>query len=90
VQSFLRFANYYRRFIEGYLRIAAPLTEVTKKEKSFHWGKDQDDAFYRLRETFLTAPVLAMYDPRRPTRVETDASDYALGAILTQQGEDTK
>jgi hypothetical protein len=43
-----------------------------------------------LKAIFLTAPVLAMYDPRKPTRAETDASDYALGAVLTQQGEDGK
>jgi len=43
-----------------------------------------------LKATFLTAPVLAMYDLRKLTRVETDASDYALGGILTQQGEDEK
>ena len=43
-----------------------------------------------MKATFLTAPVLAMYDPRKLTRVKTDASDYALGGILTQQGEDKK
>jgi len=43
-----------------------------------------------LKATFLTAPVLAMYDLRKLTRVKTDASDYALGGILTQQGEDEK
>jgi hypothetical protein len=90
VQSFLGFANYYRRFIKHYSRISAPLTEVTKKEKGFHWSKEQEDSFQRLKAIFLTAPVLAMYDPRKPTRAETDASDYALGAVLTQQSEDGK
>ena len=90
VQSFLGFANYYRKFIKEYSKITAPLTEITKKEVGFRWNQEHQDAFDRIKQIFLEAPVLAMYDPRKKTRVETDASDYALGCILTQQGEDGK
>ncbi|KAK1909008.1 hypothetical protein P3342_011085 [Pyrenophora teres f. teres] len=90
VQSFLGFANFYRKFIRNYSRITAPLTEITKKDVGFKWEKEHQEAFERLKQVFLEAPVLEMYDPRRKTRVETDASDYALGAVLSQQSEDGK
>ena len=90
VQSFLGFANFYRKFIRNYSQIATPLTEITKKEVGFKWTQDCQEAFETLKQAFLEAPVLEMYDPRRETRVETDASDYALGAVLSQQCPDKK
>ncbi len=90
VQSFLGFANFYRKFIRNYSKTTTPLTEVTKKEKGFSWGTKQQEAFDTLKQLFLEAPMLQMYDPVRATRVETDASDYALGAILSQQCDDGK
>ncbi|KAH7562940.1 reverse transcriptase [Bipolaris maydis] len=85
VQSFLGFANYYRKFIKDYSKITTPLTEITKKEIGFKWEQEHQEAFDRIKQIFLEAPVLEMYSPQRPTRVETDASDYALGAVLSQQ-----
>ncbi|KAH7551035.1 reverse transcriptase [Bipolaris maydis] len=90
VQSFLGFANYYRKFIKDYSKITAPLTEITKKEIGFKWEQEHQEAFDRIKQIFLEAPVLEMYSPQRPTRVETDASDYALGAVLSQQCTDKK
>ena len=90
VQSFLGFANFYRKFIQGYSKTTAPLTEITKKEIGFHWKQEQQKAFDELKELFTTAPMLQMHDPRSPLRVETDASDYALGAVLTQKCDDGK
>ncbi|KAH7556815.1 reverse transcriptase [Bipolaris maydis] len=90
VQSFLGFANYYRKFIKDYSKITAPLTEITKKEIGFKWNQEHQEAFDRIKQIFLEAPVLEMYSPQRPTRVETDASDYALGAVLSQQCPDKK
>jgi len=90
VQSFLGFANFYRKFIRNYSRISTPLTEITKKEVGFKWEKEHREAFDQLKQVFLEAPVLEMYDPRRKTRVETDASDFALGAVLSQQSDDGK
>ncbi|KAH7563016.1 reverse transcriptase [Bipolaris maydis] len=90
VQSFLGFANYYRKFIRDYSKITTPLTEITKKEIGFKWEQEHQEAFDRIKQIFLEAPVLEMYSPQRPTRVETDASDYALGAVLSQQCPDKK
>lgn len=84
VQSFLGFANFYRRFIKGYSQVAAPMTELTKKENGFVWTDKADKAFVELKKRFTSAPVLAMFDPEKEIIVETDASDYAIGACLNQ------
>jgi hypothetical protein len=86
VQSFLGLANYYRRFIQGYSKIATPLTELTKKENDFKWDIEEQKAFDRLKKAFTEAPVLITFDPEKPITVETDASDYAVGAVLSQPG----
>jgi hypothetical protein len=84
VQSFLGTANYYRRFVEGYSKIAAPLTELTKKDQPFQWKEEQDEAFVKIKRHIVTAPVLRMFDPAEPITIETDASDYAIGACMSQ------
>ena len=92
VQSFLGFANFYRRFIPAYSRIAAPLSALTKKESKTQlpWKPDsiEEQAFELLKVAFTTAPTLAHFDPDYETWLETDASDYVVAAILSQKGSD--
>ena len=93
VQAFLGFANFYRRFVHDYSKIAAPLTQLTKdsqKEFVFPWDTQGPEqlAFNTLKRAFTTAPVLAHFDPDKETWLETDASDYVVAAILSQRGED--
>lgn len=88
IQSFLGFANFYRRFIEGYSRISAPLTELTRKERQFDWTPRAQEAFEELKERFTRAPVLAVFNPELEITVETDASDFAIGACLSQKQKD--
>ncbi len=91
VQSFLGFANYYRKFIKDYSKIAAPMTELTKGEKSmFSWTNQAQIAFEELKQRFTTAPILTSFDPSIRREVETDASDGAIGAVLSQPGPDRK
>ena len=59
VQAFLGFANFYRRFIQGYSQICTPLTKMTKKEQLFHWECEQKEAFEKLKKKFILAPILA-------------------------------
>lgn len=87
VQSFLGFANFYRKFILNYAKVSAPLSDLTKKEHGFHWGERQQIAFDSLKRMFMEAPVLGIYNPDLPITVETDASDYAIGATLSQPDE---
>ena len=84
VRSFLGFANYYRIFIRDYSTIAIPLTDLTKKGKEFQWSTEADAAFEALKAKFQEDIVLATWDPERDTRVEPDASGWAVGGVLSQ------
>jgi transposase InsO family protein len=88
VQSFLGFANFYRRFIPDYSTIAAPLVALTRKSVPFIWDSKTTNAFNTLKLAFIQAPTLAHFNPEFRCIVETDASDYAIAAILSQLGTD--
>jgi hypothetical protein len=94
IRVFIGFANYYRRFIQGFSRLAAPLNKYTEGVKSTARRKDETrhlglspeatQAFDNLKQAFITAPILHHFDPERPIRVETDASGYAISGIVSQ------
>ena len=84
VQSFLGFANFYRRFIARFSDIVLPLTRLMRKDTPFAWSTPQNDAFEYLKLAFTKAPILTHFDPNNPIVVETDASDYAVAAIISQ------
>lgn len=90
IQQFRGFANFYRRFIEGFSKITRPLDRLTRKDVPWEWGTEEQKAFDTLKEKFASHPVLAMYDPNRETRVDVDASGYAVGGVLLQKQEDSK
>jgi len=90
MQSFLGFANFYRRFIKDYSRIARPLTELTKKTRKWAWNEEAEKAFEELKKRFTTAPILAHFDPAKPVVIETDASDFAIGAVLPQRDDENR
>lgn len=84
VNQFLGFCNFYRRFVENYANITRPLERLKQKDVAWRWGEEEDGAFERLKSAFTSAPILMMPDVAAPFVVETDASDYATGAILSQ------
>ena len=84
VQSFLGFCNFYHRFIKDYFTIARPLFNLTRKDVPFIWGDAQQTAYDTLLKAFTTAPVLSLPDQMQPYQLITDASDFAIGAILEQ------
>ncbi|ESK95209.1 hypothetical protein Moror_4032 [Moniliophthora roreri MCA 2997] len=88
VRSFLGFGNFYRKFIRRFSEIAKPLNELTKKDKKFEWTTKCQLAFDTLKEKFLSEPVLIMPDTEKPFLIECDASKWATGAVLRQQGTD--
>jgi len=85
IQSFLGFANFYRRFIPDYSDIVIPLTRLTRKGMPWNFSDAARKSFEALKSAFTTAPILTHWIPDKPIIVETDASDYALGAILSIQ-----
>ena len=84
VQSFLGFANFYRRFIYRYSKLAAPLTNLTKKNVLFKQTPECQKAFDTLKSAFTSETVLRYYDPSLPIIIETDASNYISRGILSQ------
>jgi hypothetical protein len=85
IQSFLGFANFYRRFISDYSDIVVPLTRLTRKGAPWNFDESAKKSFATLKTAFTSAPILTHWVPDKPLIVETDASDYALGAILSMQ-----
>jgi len=90
VQKFLGLANYYRRFIKDFTRLATLLHVLVRKEQKWKWEREQEEVFERLKVVFITEPVLAIPDINREMRVEADASDYAMGGVLLTKCEDGK
>ncbi|KAE8660305.1 Detected protein of unknown function [Hibiscus syriacus] len=86
LRSFLGLANYYRRFVKGYSKIATPLTELLKKDKAWYWGPKCQSAFDEIKLAMISEPVLVLSNHTKPFEVFTDASDVAIGGVLMQEG----
>jgi len=89
-QSFLGFANFYRRFIKDYSRVARPLTELTKKTEKWSWNSEAGKVFNKLKKRFTKVPILAHLYAQRPVIIKTDASDFVLGAVLLQKDQENR
>ena len=87
VQSFLGFANFDRRFIQGYSTLSRALTYLTKKSEKFDWQAECQEAFDMLKKSFTSAPILRDFDPELQCVIECDATDFAISAILSQEVE---
>lgn len=87
VRSFLGLASYYRRFIKVFSDEAKPLTKLTEKEQEFVWTKECETAFQALKEKLITAPILAYPQLGVEFILDTDASNYGIGAVLSQEDD---
>jgi len=87
LRRFLGMASWYRRYIEGFSKITAPLNRLLKKGQRWKWTPEQDQAFCRLKQCLTEAPVLTCPDFEKPFILQTDASDLGLGVALTQHVE---
>lgn len=84
IKSFLGLVGYYRRFIENFSHITKALTSLLKKDATFQWGCEQQKAFDELKNKITSAPILQYPDFTKPFVLTTDASNYAVSAILSQ------
>ena len=84
LRQFLGLANYFRKFIQGYSLLAAPLTSLTGARTPWVWGEEQQAAFQALKDKLISAPILALPDFSKPFKVVCDACDFGIGAVLMQ------
>ena len=68
--------------MKGFAAIAKPMTDLTKKDRDFMWGAEEEAAFQKLKEALTSAPILQVFDKDKPHEVWVDTSDYAVGATL--------
>nr|GEW64127.1 reverse transcriptase domain-containing protein [Tanacetum cinerariifolium] len=85
IHQFLGLAGYYRRFIEGFLKIAKTMTKLTQKKIKFEWGEKQEAAFQLLKQKLCSAPILALPEGSEDFIVYCDASNKGLGTVLMQR-----
>lgn len=84
VRAFYGLASYYRKFVKGFATIAEPLTKLTQKYVHFEWTEEAQEAFDKLKLALQEATSLAFPHPEIPCIVDSDASDVAIGAVLSQ------
>ena len=87
LRSFLGSTNYFRSLIPKYAQRTAPLNELLKKNRKFTWTETEENAFNDLKDALTNAPVLMYPDTAKPYFLYTDASDNAIGALLTQKDD---
>jgi hypothetical protein len=86
VCSFLRLANYFGRFLQGYSKMVVLLTNLTRKDKRWEWTEECQEAFEKVKHALTNVPVLAPPELGMPFKMVLDASGVGLGAILLQDG----
>ena len=88
VRSFLGLAGYYRKFIPDFATVTAPLVRLTQKNTLFNWTDECESSFNRLKGLLCSAPILSYPKFDREFLLQTDASDFGVGAILSQIDDD--
>lgn len=85
VKSFLGLVTFCSKFVPNYATIAEPLRKLTRKDVTWEWGTEQQNAFMKLKQCLTSADVIAYYDPNAETTLIVDGSPVGLGAILNQR-----
>ncbi len=88
VRTIMGCFNYYRRFVKNFSKIAMPINELLRKDELFVWDSRHQDALDVLKAALLKNAVLCMPDPHKPFVLCLDASDFAIGGIVSQRTDD--
>jgi len=88
IRKFLGLANYYRRFIKDFARVARSINVLTRKDVKWQWGVEQQKAFNELKRMFTMELVLAALDLDKEFRVEANTSNYTTGGVLSMKCSD--
>ena len=88
LRRFMGMVNQLGKFSSRLATISQPLRTLLSKQAVWAWGQSQDTAFQAVEDDLTTSPLLALYNPRIPTKVSADASSYGLGAVLLQKHTD--
>nr|GFC01998.1 putative reverse transcriptase domain-containing protein [Tanacetum cinerariifolium] len=87
MRSFLGLAGYYRRFVEGFSRLALPLAQLMRKGETFVWMDEREESFEELKRRLVTAPILTLPSGFGGFQIYSDASKKGLGYVLMQHGK---
>ena len=85
IRSFLGLAGYYRRFVDGFSQLSAPLTKLTRKGIRYIWTKECEDSFQELKRRLVKAPILTLPTGNEGFVIYSDASRKGLGCVLMQK-----
>ena len=88
LRRLLGMVNYVGKFVLNLADVTKPLRDLLKKESEWTWGAPQEEAFQRIKQQLVSAPVLAHYSPNRPTCISCDSSSFGLDAVLLQKQKD--
>jgi hypothetical protein len=88
VRRVIGMISWYRRFVDNFSDVLAPLTALLRKDKKFDWDTSCEESFRKIKDALVSAPILACPNFEHPFYVQTDASAYGLGAVLTQKYND--
>jgi len=83
IRKFLGLADYYRQFVKNFAKVALPMNQLTRKDKKWKWGEEQQAAFEQLKLVFTTRPVLATPELDKEFRVKANTSNFATGGVLS-------
>lgn len=88
VRQVIGTVSWYRRFIPNFFSMTAPLCALLRKNKTFLWNSECEQAFKDIKQCLVSASILSCPDFEKPFYVQTDASGHGIGAVLSQQHED--
>ena len=87
IRSFLGLAGYYRKFVQGFSKIALPITKLLRKKNKFIWSEECKESFQELKKRLITTPILAISNGKYNFVIYNDASGKGLGCVLMQNGK---